>query len=320
MRSADQAVAYMRKVHSIVRYLGICDGNMQEGSFRCDANVSLRPMGESALGTRTELKNLNSFRYVERAILYEIHRQAEILDSGGTVVQETRLYDADRHETRPMRSKEEAEDYRYFPDPDLLPVVIDDDYVESVRRTLPELPDAKGHRFIEQYALSEADAEQLTASRALADFYEAAVDAAPGESRLVANWMNGELAAHLNKDSLEIQQSPMTAQMLAGLMRRMADGTLSGKMAKEVFEGMWQGEGDADQVIQARGLEQLTDSGEIERIVDGVLGENPAQVEQFRAGREKVLGFFVGRVMKATSGKADPARVNEILRRKLAGD
>ena len=317
MRSAAQAVAYMRKIHSIVRYLGICDGNMQEGSFRCDANVSVRPRGQSTLGTRSELKNLNSFRFVERAINFEIERQVEVLEAGGSVVQETRLYDPDRNETRSMRSKEEAEDYRYFPDPDLLPVVISDDYVENIRCILPELPDAKRRRFSEQYGLSEDDAAQLTTGRELADFYEITVADAGGEAKMVANWMMGSLAANLNREAKEIDDSPVTPQILAGMIRRIADGTLSATMAKDVFDGMWQGEGDADDIIEARGLRQLTDSAEIEDLVDTILRDNPEQIAQFKAGKEKVLDFFVGQVMKASRGKANPLQVNEILKEKL---
>ncbi|MDX1434037.1 MAG: Asp-tRNA(Asn)/Glu-tRNA(Gln) amidotransferase subunit GatB [Gammaproteobacteria bacterium] len=320
MRSAAQAAAYMRKVYAIVTWLGICDGNLQEGSFRCDANVSVRRRGESALGTRTEIKNLNSFRFVERAIRYEIERQIEVLESGGSVVQETRLYDDARDETRGMRGKEEAEDYRYFPDPDLLPVELAPGYVEQIRESLPELPDARRARFAAEYGLGAEEAGQLTASRATADYFEAAAAAAPGAARAIANWIVGDLAARLNREDSSIADAPVTAVMLGGLVNRIEDGTISGKIAKEVFDAMWRGEGDADEVIESRGLRQLSDSAAIERLVAEVVAANPDQVAQYRAGREKVLGFFVGRVMKATGGKANPQQVNEILRRHLASD
>ncbi|MGD9728672.1 MAG: Asp-tRNA(Asn)/Glu-tRNA(Gln) amidotransferase subunit GatB, partial [Nitrospiraceae bacterium] len=316
LRSAADAVAYMKKLHTLVRYLGVSDGNMQEGSFRCDANVSIRPRGSDRLGTRTEIKNLNSFRFVERAIEFEIARQIEVLEGGGTIVQETRLYDPDRHETRPMRSKEEAYDYRYFPDPDLLPVVLDEAFIGEVRRTLPELPDAKRERFQRDYGLSAYEAEVLTASRELADYYEA-VAAACGAPRPAANWVMGELLGALNKAGLEIGAAPVSAAMLGGLLRRIGDNTISGKLAKQVFEAMWAGEGDADAVIARQGLRQITDSGAIEQAVDKVLADNPQQVEQFRAGKDKVLGFLVGQIMKATQGKANPAQVNELLLKKL---
>jgi aspartyl-tRNA(Asn)/glutamyl-tRNA(Gln) amidotransferase subunit B len=317
MHSAAQAVAYMRKVHSLVRYLGICDGNMQEGSFRCDANVSIRPAGSTTLGTRTELKNLNSFRFVERAIEFEIARQVQLLEDGRAVVQETRLYDEARDETRSMRSKEEAEDYRYFPDPDLLPVVISEDQIEDIRAGLPELPEARRHRFEQQFGLGGELAGQLTASRALADYFEAAVDAAGCDARLAANWITGELAAHLNRHQLEIDASPVTAIALAGLLARVADGTVSGTGAKEALAAMWDGEGDADTVIAAHGLEQMSDSDALEAVVDQVVAENPDQVTQYRGGKTKVLGYLVGQVMKASGGKADPKRVSEILRKCL---
>ncbi|MGD8515277.1 MAG: Asp-tRNA(Asn)/Glu-tRNA(Gln) amidotransferase subunit GatB [Granulosicoccaceae bacterium] len=317
MRSAKEAVAYMKKMHSLVTYIGICDGNMQEGSFRCDANVSVRPQGQAEFGTRTELKNLNSFRFVERAINYEVERQIDVLEGGGKVVQETRLYDADKHETRSMRSKEEAFDYRYFPDPDLLPVVIEDDRVEQVRATLPELPDAKHARFVEQYGLSDYDADGLTATRAIADYYEQAVAAADNETKLCANWVMGELSAALNRDDREISDSPVSAEMLAGMIRRIRDNTISGKIAKQVFEAMWNGEGDADSVIEAKGLKQMTDTGAIEKIVDEVIANNPKQVEQYKGGKDKLLGFFVGQVMKQTQGKANPGQVNQLIKQKL---
>ncbi|MGP8032603.1 MAG: Asp-tRNA(Asn)/Glu-tRNA(Gln) amidotransferase subunit GatB [Steroidobacteraceae bacterium] len=319
LRSAKEAVAYMKKVHTLVRYLEICDGNMQEGSFRCDANVSVRRAGADKLGTRAEIKNLNSFRFVERAINYEVARQTEILESGGRVVQETRLYDPDKGETRSMRSKEEANDYRYFPDPDLLPVALDAAFIEAVRATLPELPDQKAARFARDYGLSAYDAGVLTVSRELADYYEAVVRAAPQDPKLAANWVMGELAGALNKESLEITASRLTAVRLAGLLLRISDQTISGKLAKEVFEAMWSGGADADSVIAERGLRQITDSGAIERAIDEVMQKNPAQLAEYRAGKDKLFGFFVGQVMKATGGKANPAQLNELLRRKLSG-
>jgi aspartyl-tRNA(Asn)/glutamyl-tRNA(Gln) amidotransferase subunit B len=319
LRSAKEAVAYMKKMHTLVRYLEICDGNMQEGSFRCDANVSVRRAGADKFGTRAEIKNLNSFRFVERAINYEVQRQIEILESGGQVVQETRLYDPDKGETRSMRSKEEANDYRYFPDPDLLPVVLDAAFIESVRATLPELPDQKGARFAGDYGLSAYDAGVLTASRELADYYEEVVRAAPKDPKLAANWVMGELAGALNKESLEISASRMTAARLAGLLQRISDQTISGKLAKEVFEAMWSGGADADSVIAGRGLRQITDSAAIERAIDEVMQKNPGQLAEYRAGKDKLFGFFVGQVMKATGGKANPAQLNELLRRKLSG-
>ncbi|MHB8455247.1 MAG: Asp-tRNA(Asn)/Glu-tRNA(Gln) amidotransferase subunit GatB [Acidiferrobacterales bacterium] len=319
MRSAKEAVAYLKKLHTLVRYLGICDGNMQEGSFRCDANVSVRPRGQHAFGTRAELKNINSFRFVEKAIDFEVDRQIGLIEGGGKVVQETRLYDSVRDETRSMRSKEEAHDYRYFPDPDLLPLVLEAGFVEEITKTLPELPDAKRERFMSEYALPAYDAAVLTGLHEMADYYEAAVRAAGGEPKLTANWVMGDLSGLLNRDNLEIGGSPISAAMLAGLVRRIADGTISGKIAKEVFEAMWSGEGDADEVIGKRGLRQITDETAIERIIDEILAKNPKQLEQFRSGQEKLFGFFVGQVMKATQGKANPAQVNDSLRKKLSG-
>jgi len=317
LRSAREAVAYMRKIHSIVRYLEISDGNMQEGSFRCDANVSVRPQGQEKLGTRSELKNLNSFRFVEKAINFEIERQINVLEDGGEVAQETRLYDSDRDETRSMRSKEEANDYRYFPDPDLLPVVLDDAFIAEVRKTLPELPDAKQSRFVEQYGLKPADAGILTVSRALADYFEATVAAFKDNPKIAANWITGELSAALNRDGIDITDSKIAPVDLAALLGRIQDGTISGKIAKEVFEAMWTGGGGADEIIGARGLRQITDSSAIEKIVDAVIAANPDQVEQYRAGKDKVLGFFVGQVMKETGGKANPGQVNEVLKGRL---
>lgn len=318
LRTAKEAVAYMKKMHSLVRYLGICDGNMQEGSFRCDANVSVRPVGQTGFGTRAELKNLNSFRFVERAINYEIERQIELIEDGGAVVQETRLFDPDRGETRSMRGKEEAHDYRYFPDPDLLPLEITTAFIDEVRAELPELPDAKSMRFQQDYGLSGYDAGVLTASRELADYFEAVV-AAAGDAKLSANWVMGELSGALNKASLDITQSPVDAATLAGLLARIRDETISGKIAKEVFEAVWNGEGDADTVISARGLRQVTDSSAIEAMVDEAIAANPEQLEQYRAGKTKLMGFFVGQVMKASGGKANPQQVNEVLKQRLDG-
>jgi aspartyl-tRNA(Asn)/glutamyl-tRNA(Gln) amidotransferase subunit B len=317
LRSAREAVAYMRKIHAIVRYLEISDGNMQEGSFRCDANVSVRPRGQEKFGTRTEIKNLNSFRFVERAINFEIERQIDVLEEGGEIVQETRLYDSGRDETRSMRSKEEANDYRYFPDPDLLPVEIGTDYIERVRATLPELPDDKRHRFIDEYDIKADDADQLTMNRIAADFFEAVVAATEASPQVAANWVTGDLLGALKKDGLGIEASRVSAAELAGLIDRIHDNTISGKIAKEVFEAMWSGEGDADEVIESRGLKQITDSGAIEEIVDKVIASNPSQVAEYKAGKDKLIGFFVGQVMKETGGKANPGQVNEILRTKL---
>ena len=318
LRSAKEAVAYMRKIHSIVRYLEISDGNMQEGSFRCDANVSVRPAGQKELGTRAEIKNLNSFRFVEKAINFEIERQIEVIEDGAKVVQETRLYDSDKDETRSMRSKEEANDYRYFPDPDLLPVVLDDEFIEAVRQTLPELPDAKKRRFVDQYELKEADAEILTVSRALSDYFEAVVVGTAANAQVAANWVIGDLSALLNREGIDIQDSRITADALAGLLNRIADSTISGKIAKEVFDAMWAGEGSADDIIAAKGLQQITDTSAIEAIVDAVIEANPGQVAEYRAGKDKLLGFFVGQVMKETGGKANPGQVNQIIKEKLS--
>jgi aspartyl-tRNA(Asn)/glutamyl-tRNA(Gln) amidotransferase subunit B len=327
LRSATEAVAYMKKVHTLVRYLEICDGNMQEGSFRCDANVSVRRAGQPKLGTRCEIKNVNSFRYVEKAIHYEVARQIEVLEGGGSIVQETRLYDASRDETRPMRSKEEANDYRYFPDPDLLPVALDAALIADVAATLPELPDQKSARFGLQYGLAPYDAGVLTASRELADYYEAAVLAigsgsggagAGTAAKLAANWVMGDLSGFLNRDGLEIGAARVRAESLAGLLRRILDDTISGKLAKEVFEAMWAGETEADAVIEARGLRQITDTGAILAAIDAVMAANPQQLADYRSGKDKLFGFFVGQVMKATQGRANPARLNELLKARLA--
>jgi aspartyl-tRNA(Asn)/glutamyl-tRNA(Gln) amidotransferase subunit B len=319
MRSAKEAVAYMKKIHTLVRYLEICDGNMQEGSFRCDANVSVRPKGEAKFGTRAEIKNLNSFRFVERAINYEVERQVELIEGGGKVVQETRLYDPDRGETRSMRSKEEANDYRYFPDPDLLPLVIDDAMIEAVRATLPELPDEKAARFVADHALSAYDAGVLTASREIADYYETVVKGLGGQQKLAANWVMGELSGALNKDGIEVAQSRIAAPALAQLLARIADDTISGKIAKEVFEAMWTEGKGADEIIDARGLRQITDTSAIEKAIDEVMAGNPQQLADYRSGKDKLFGFFVGQVMKATQGKANPAQLNELLKAKLGG-
>ncbi len=319
LRSSAEAVAYAKALHSLVRWIGICDGNMQEGSFRCDANVSVRPVGSEKLGTRCEIKNLNSFKFMEKAIDYEVRRQIELIEDGGTVVQETRLYDPDRDETRSMRSKEEANDYRYFPDPDLLPLVIDEVFVELARAALPELPQAMRERFMSGYGLPAYDAGTLTASRELAAYFEEAVAALGQDAKLCANWIMGDLSAALNKDGLDIADSPLSSAELAGLLKRVKDGTISGKIAKEVFAAMWAGEGEADAIIEARGLKQVSDSGAIEKIVDEIINANPAQVAEYRSGKEKVFGFFVGLAMKASKGKANPAQLNEILKKKLAG-
>ncbi len=318
MRSVAEAIAYAKKIHELVQYLDICDGNMQEGSFRVDANVSIRRPGEP-LGTRTELKNINSFKFLEKALQYEIERHMDILESGGTIVQETRLYDSVKDETRSMREKEEANDYRYFPDPDLLPLVITDEMIEQVAQTLPELPDAKRKRFMEQYGLPSYDAGVLTGSRALADYYEEVVATVGGEPKLCANWVMVELLGALNKENLLLSESPITASMLGELLSRIVDNTISGKIAKEVFEAMWAGEGRADEIIEAKGLKQITDASAIEAIIDEVIANNPQQVEQYRGGKDKLFGFFVGQVMKATQGKANPKQVNELLRKKLDG-
>ncbi len=316
MRSAEEAVAYMKKMHALVTYLEICDGNMQEGSFRCDANVSVRPVGQAEFGARAEIKNINSFRFVERAINYEVERQIDLIEEGGVVVQETRLYDADRDETRSMRSKEEANDYRYFPDPDLLPVVISAEYLEQVRAELPELPEEKKQRYIDTFGLSPYDAAGLTASRELADYFETVIEKT-GDVRLSANWISGEMSARLNKDDLSIAESKVSAEAFAGLLLRIKDNTISGKIAKEVFEAMWNGEGSADAVIEVKGLKQITDTGAIESMVDEVIANNAGQFAELKSGKDKLMGFFVGQVLKASKGKANPAQVNELIRKKL---
>ncbi len=319
MRSAKEAVAYLKTLHSLVVYLGICDGNMQEGSFRCDANVSVRRKG-GPLGTRTELKNINSFRFVERAILYEVERQIALLESGGTVIQETLLYDPTKNETRSMRSKEEANDYRYFPDPDLLPVVILQEQIEKVRAELPELPQQKQLRFVEQYGLSLYDATVLVNSRPLADFYETTVKASGKQPKLAANWVTGELLGALNKASLEITESPVSATQMGQLVLRIGDNTISGKIAKTIFEALWNQEGEVDEIIEKRGLKQVTDTGAIEALVDKILAANPQQLADYRGGKDKLFSFFVGQAMKESGGKMNPQQLNDILKKKLVGE
>ena len=319
MRSSAEAIAYAKALHALVRWIGICDGNMQEGSFRCDANVSVRRAGETKLGTRCEIKNLNSFRFLQHAIEFEIRRQIELIEDGGTVAQETRLYDPDKGETRSMRSKEDAQDYRYFPDPDLPPLVIDEAWIERVRAELPELPAAKRARFEADYELGPYEAATLTASRELADYYEATVRSLAGGARTAAHWVMGEVSAALHRTETDIQDSTIPADKLAGLLRRVQDNTLSGKMAKDVFDAMWAGEhgGDADAIIAAKGLRQISDAGMLEKVVDEVLAANAATVAEYRAGREKAFNALVGKAMTATKGKANPSQVNAILKKKL---
>lgn len=320
LRSAKEAVAYLKTLHALVRYLEICDGNMQEGSFRCDANVSVRRAGETKFGTRAEIKNLNSFRYVEKAINYEIERQIDLLENGGQVVQETRLYDADKNETRTMRSKEEANDYRYFPDPDLCPLDLTTEFITNVQSQLPELPKQKRERFQQQYELSSYDAGVLTSSRELAEYFETTVKhAANTPAKLVANWIAGELAAALNKANLEITASPIDPQRLAGLLQRITDNTISGKIAKTVFEKLWESQHTADEIIEQQGLRQVTDTTAIEKIIDDVFANSPQQLADYRSGKDKLFGYFVGQVMKASGGKANPQQLNDLLKQKLAG-
>ena len=321
LRSAAEAVALMKKVHSLVRYLDISDGNMQEGSFRCDANVSIRAAGETVLGTRAEIKNINSFRFVERAISFEISRQIELVEAGNEVVQETRLFDPGKNETRSMRGKEEANDYRYFPDPDLPPVVIDDDCIEAIRQQLPELPEQKQQRFMEGYGLSEYDSGYLVSSKDVADYFEAALTAAPAQAKLLANWIRGELGTALNRDHLSVNASKVSAGVLAGLVQRIADGTISNKIARQIFETLWESGGEIDDIIEKYGLKQLTDSSEIGRLVDEVIAGNRAQVRQYRNSplekQRKMIGYFVGQVMKKSKGKANPKQVNQLLSERL---
>jgi aspartyl-tRNA(Asn)/glutamyl-tRNA(Gln) amidotransferase subunit B len=316
MRSAKEAVAYMKKIHSLVQYIGICDGNMQEGSFRCDANVSVRPKGQEEFGTRAELKNINSFRFVERAINIEVERQIDLIEDGGEVVQETRLYDSVKNETRSMRSKEEANDYRYFPDPDLLPVVITEEYRQQIKAELPELPEQKQQRYIDDLGLSAYDAGVITASISLANYFDVVAEKT-GDAKLSANWITGELSARLNREEIEIDKVSVDAEAFAQLLSRIKDNTISGKIAKDVLDAMWQGEGSADEVIESKGLKQITDTGAIEAFVDEVIANNPAQFEELKGGKDKMMGFFVGQVMKMSKGKANPAQVNELIRSKM---
>jgi aspartyl-tRNA(Asn)/glutamyl-tRNA(Gln) amidotransferase subunit B len=323
MRSSDEAVAYAKALHALVRWIGICDGNMQEGSFRCDANVSVRPVGQKEFGTRCEIKNLNSFRFLEKAIDYEVRRQIEVIEDGGTIRQETRLYDPDKDETRSMRSKEDAHDYRYFPDPDLLPLAVSEETLEAIRKALPELPQAKQARFAASYGVTAYDAAVLTSSRELADFFEGAAQKADAKAaKLCANWITGQLNARLNDEALDITQSKVSAPQLRRLVDRIADGSISGNAAKTVFDAIWAGEANgedaADIVIKNKGLQQISDAGTIEKIVDDVLAANAPQVADYKAGKEKAFNSLVGQAMKATKGKANPQQVNEILKRKLS--
>jgi aspartyl-tRNA(Asn)/glutamyl-tRNA(Gln) amidotransferase subunit B len=318
LRSAAEAAAYMREIHRLVRYLGICDGNMQEGSFRCDANVSIRPQGAEHYGTRTEIKNLNSFRFIERAIEFEVERQIELLEGGGRVIQETRLYDPDKDETRPLRSKEDAHDYRYFPDPDLLPVEVSAAYVDAIRATLPELPRQKIARFVTILALSPEDASVLANDPDVAAYFERAIAADPQLARQTAHWISGELFAALRRDGLAIEACPITPAQMGQLVRRIVDGTLSGKLGKQVFQTMWNSGRDADEIIEAEGMRQVSDTHLIELAVREILEGNPEQVAQLRAGKDKVLGFLVGQVMKKTGGKANPALVNQLIKTALS--
>ncbi|HVE43644.1 MAG TPA: Asp-tRNA(Asn)/Glu-tRNA(Gln) amidotransferase subunit GatB [Gammaproteobacteria bacterium] len=318
LRSAKEAVSYLKTMHALVRYLDICDGNMQEGSFRCDANVSVRRKGEEKLGTRTELKNINSFRFVERAINYEVERQINVLESGGKITQETRLYDPNKNETRPMRSKEEANDYRYFPDPDLLPLLISEATIENVRRALPELPQQKRERFMTQYGLSDYDAGILISSREMATYYEDVVSQG-ASAKLAANWITGELLGALNKAGLEIQESPISATQLGQLITRIMDDTVSGKIAKTIFESLWQKEGEVDEIIEKKNLKQVSDTGAIDKLIDDILAAHPQHVADYRAGKDKLFGFFVGTAMKASGGKVNPGQLNALLKKKLDG-
>lgn len=318
MRSSDEAIAYLKKLHQIVMYLGICDGNLEEGSFRCDANVSVRPWGQQELGTRAELKNINSFRFIKEGIEFEIDRQIDLIEDGGTVVQETRLYDSHSGLTRSMRGKEEAHDYRYFPDPDLVPLVIDQAWVARVRADLPELPEAKKARFVADYALAAQDTEILTAERALADYFDACAQL-HSDAKACANWVMGDVQRRRNEEGLAVAQLPVTPQMLAAMLARIADKTISGKIAKTVFDEMWDSGKSADTIIAEKGLKQVTDTGAIEAMVDDVIAANPSQAQEFSEGKDKLLGFFVGQVMKASRGKANPEMVNELLCKKLRG-
>jgi aspartyl-tRNA(Asn)/glutamyl-tRNA(Gln) amidotransferase subunit B len=318
LRSAEEAVTYAKTLHALVRWIGICDGNIQEGSFRFDANVSVRRAGDAKLGTRTETKNLNSFRFLQHAIEFEVRRQIELLEDGGAVEQETRLYDPERGETRSMRTKEDAHDYRYFPDPDLPPLVVDEAWIERVKSELPELPEAKKQRFIHEHSLPSSDAVALSSTLLLAVPFEDALRAG-ADPKLAANWILGEYSAALNRDDVEPTAAPVSGQLLGGLLKRIQDGTISGRIAKDVFDAMWAGEGDADAIIEKKGLKQISDAGVIEKIVDDILAANAAIVAEYRAGRQKAFNSLVGKVMAATKGKANPAQVNAILRQKLGG-
>ncbi len=318
MRSSDEAIAYLKKIHQIVVYLGVCDGNLEQGSFRCDANVSIRPWGQEEFGTRAELKNINSFRFIKQAIEYEIERQAEVLEDSGRVIQETRLFDAGSGLTRSMRGKEEAHDYRYFPDPDLVPLVISPEWIERVRQDLPELPEAKLERFVSEYGIPHYDAEVLTADRAVGDYFDACVKL-HGDGKACSNWVMGEVQRQLKDEGIGIAACPVSPEMLVGMLKRIADNTISGKIAKTVFDEMWKSGKNADAIIEEKGLKQVTDTGAIETVIDEIIAANPGQVEEYRGGKEKVFGFFVGQVMKASKGKANPAAVNELLKKKLQG-
>ncbi|MEA3100587.1 MAG: aspartyl-tRNA(Asn)/glutamyl-tRNA(Gln) amidotransferase subunit [Caballeronia mineralivorans] len=323
MRSAAEAVAYAKSLHSLVQWLGICDGNMQEGSFRCDANVSVRPVGQAEFGTRAEIKNLNSFRFLEEAIQYEVRRQIELIEDGGTVVQETRLYDPDKRETRSMRSKEDAHDYRYFPDPDLMPLVIDEAWIARVRSELPELPEAMQTRFVEQYGLTPYDAAGLTSSKAMSAYFESVVAVvAPTHAKLAANWLMGEVSSQLNRESLDISNSPVSPAQLALVIQRVADGTISNKIAKDIFQAIWEekatDDAAADRIIEAKGLKQISDTGALEAIIDEVMAANQKSVDEYRSGKEKAFNALIGQAMKATKGKANPQQVNELLKKKLS--
>ncbi|MDB5834820.1 MAG: gatB [Caballeronia sp.] len=323
MRSAAEAVAYAKSLHSLVQWLGICDGNMQEGSFRCDANVSVRPVGQAEFGTRAEIKNLNSFRFLEEAIQYEVRRQIELIEDGGTVVQETRLYDPDKRETRSMRSKEDAHDYRYFPDPDLMPLVIDEAWIARVRSELPELPEAMQTRFVEQYGLTPYDAAGLTSSKGMSAYFESVVGVVgPTHAKLAANWLMGEVSSQLNRDSLDIADSPVSPAQLGLVIQRVADGTISNKIAKDIFQAIWEEKATddtaADRIIEAKGLKQISDTGALEAIIDEVMAANQKSVDEYRSGKEKAFNALIGQAMKATKGKANPQQVNELLKKKLS--
>jgi aspartyl-tRNA(Asn)/glutamyl-tRNA(Gln) amidotransferase subunit B len=323
MRSAAEAVAYAKSLHSLVQWLGICDGNMQEGSFRCDANVSVRPVGQAEFGTRAEIKNLNSFRFLEEAIQYEVRRQIELIEDGGTVVQETRLYDPDKRETRSMRSKEDAHDYRYFPDPDLMPLVIDEAWIARVRSELPELPEAMQTRFVEQYGLTPYDAAGLTSSKGMSAYFESVVGVVgPTHAKLAANWLMGEVSSQLNRDSLDIANSPVSPAQLGLVIQRVADGTISNKIAKDIFQAIWEekatDDAAADRIIEAKGLKQISDTGALEAIIDEVMAANQKSVDEYRSGKEKAFNALIGQAMKATKGKANPQQVNELLKKKLS--